>query len=200
MPSGLTTPPTIPAGTLCAGPQPVLVAAGDLLLRPWQHADVPAFLAAYDDPAIQRWHTRRPSSADHVRAWFAEYRRDWAEARGAHWAVTSGGAVLGRIAVRGMDLDDGVASCAYWVVPAARGAGVAARALTAVAAWALGAAGFHRLELEHSTRNQASCRVATRAGFPLEGTRRSAAVHADGRHDMHLHARISADARPPATG
>ncbi|MFC7484563.1 GNAT family N-acetyltransferase [Luedemannella flava] len=64
------------------------------------------------------------------------------------------------------------------------------RALTALSAWTLGPAGFHRLYLEHSTRNGASCRVATKAGFALEGTQRSAAVHADGRHDMHLHARI----------
>jgi RimJ/RimL family protein N-acetyltransferase len=59
-----------------------------------------------------------------------------------------------------------------------------------VSDWALGGAGFHRLELDHSTRNDASCRVATKAGFAPEGTKRSAAVHADGRHDMHLHARI----------
>ncbi|MFG1696802.1 GNAT family N-acetyltransferase [Nonomuraea sp. NPDC049309] len=63
-----------------------------------------------------------------------------------------------------------------------------ARALTAPTGWALGAIGFHRPELEHSTRNAASCRVAAKRGYLLEGTKRSAAVHDDGRHDMHLHA------------
>jgi len=63
---------------------------------------------------------------------------------------------------------------------------VAARALTAMSLWALGEAGFHRLHLSHSTRNEASCRAAVTAGFLLEGTKRSDAVHADGRHDMHL--------------
>jgi hypothetical protein len=38
-----------------------------------------------------------------------------------------------------------------------------------------------------------SCKVATKAGYLLEGTKRSAAVHDDGRHDMHLHARIRED-------
>ncbi|MFI7547130.1 GNAT family N-acetyltransferase [Actinoplanes sp. NPDC049599] len=194
MPSILTTPPALPAGTLAAGPQPVLAAAGGLLLRPWEASDVPVFLAAYRDPEIQRWHTRQPASADHVRSWFAQYRRDWAQEQGGHWAVTGdGGAVLGRLAMRGWDLNDGVATCAYWMLPAARGAGVATRALAALSAWALGDAGFHRLELDHSTRNQASCRVATKAGFALEGTKRSAAVHSDGRHDMHLHARLRDD-------
>ena len=36
-------------------------------------------------------------------------------------------------------------------------------------------------------------RVATRAGFRLEGTKRGDALHADGWHDMHLHARVSCD-------
>lgn len=106
------------------------------------------------------------------------------------------GEVLGRIALGSMDLDDGVASCAYWVLPAARGAGVAPAALHALSEWALAPGRFHRLYLDHSTRNQASCRVALKAGFALEGTRRSAAVHADGRHDMHLHARIREDRGP----
>lgn len=193
MTSNLSTPPAIRAGTLAAGPQPVLAAAGGLLLRPWEATDATVFLAAYRDPAIRHWHTRRPASEDQARAWFEQYRRDWAQETGGHWAVTGGGDVLGRIALRGLNFDDGVAECAYWVLPAARGAGVASRALTALSAWALGPTGFHRLEVEHSTRNNASCRVAVASGFLLEGTKRSSAVHSDGRHDMHLHARIRGD-------
>lgn len=196
MRSILSTPPAIPAGTLAVGPQPRLPAAGGLLLRPWEPSDAPAFLAAYRDPEIQHWHTRHPASAEQVREWFDQYRQAWVQETGASWAVTRGGGeVLGRIAIGGLNLDDGVAGCAYWVLPAARGAGVAARALTALSAWALGEAGFHRLQLDHSTRNTASCRVAGKAGFRLEGIKRSDAVHSDGRHDMHLHARIRGDQR-----
>ena len=57
--------------------------------------------------------------------------------------------------------------------------------------WAFGEAGFHRLELQHSTRNLASCRVAEKSGFALEGTKRSSLLHDDGWHDMHLHGRVS---------
>ena len=35
--------------------------------------------------------------------------------------------------------------------------------------------------------------MAAKAGFALEGTKRSALLHADGWHDMHLHARIRGD-------
>jgi RimJ/RimL family protein N-acetyltransferase len=154
------------------------------------------FLSAYRDPEIRHWHTRQPGSAEQVLEWFEQYRQAWAQETGASWAVTRGGdEVLGRIAMGSVNLNDGVAGCAYWVLPAARGAGVASNALTALSGWALGEAGFHRLHLDHSTRNHASCRVAVKSGFVLEGTKRSDAVHADGRHDMHLHARIRADER-----
>ncbi|TDC02689.1 N-acetyltransferase [Nonomuraea longispora] len=187
----LSTPPVIPSGSLADSPQPVLPASGGVLLRPWERADAPAFLAAYRDDEIRRWHTRRPSGETQVLQWFDTYQQDWEREKGGHWAVTrDGGEVLGRIALRGPDFDDGTAGVAYWVLPAARGAGVASRALTTLTAWALEEIGFHRLELDHSTRNAASCRVATKSGYLLEGTKRSAAVHDDGRHDMHLHACI----------
>lgn len=189
----LSTPPVIEPGSLAASAQPRLSADG-LLLRPWEAADAPVFLSAYEDPALRRWHTRRPTSEAQVVEWFDGYRQDWERERGAHWAVTGdGGRVLGRIALRGLDFDDGVAWVGYWVLPAARGAGVATRALAAVSSWALDGIGFHRLELEHSTLNDASCGVARKAGYLLEGTKRRAAVHDDGPHDMHLHARVRGD-------
>ncbi|MFG1603914.1 GNAT family N-acetyltransferase [Actinoplanes sp. NPDC049265] len=193
----LVTPPVIAAGSLARTPQPVLRSGepgepGDLVLRPWVSADLTDFVAAYQDPAICRWHTNRPASLDEARAWFAAYAEDWAGERGGHWAVTRNDAVVGRIAVRGFNFAAGLAGCAYWVVPAARGRGVAPAALRTVSEWAFDV-GFHRLHLDHSTRNPASCRVATKAGFRPEGIERGAAVHEDGRHDMHLHARVRGD-------
>ncbi|MGW2556308.1 GNAT family N-acetyltransferase [Streptomyces sp. NPDC001635] len=194
MTRALSTPPVIPSGRLAGSPQPILHATGNLLLRCWEPADAPAFLSAYQDHEIRRWHTRRPSTEPQVRQWFDAYRLEWEREEGGHWAITRDGLeVLGRIALRGFDFDDGIAGVAYWVLPAARSAGVASRAVSALTAWALNEIGFHRLQLDHSTRNHASCRVATKSGYLLEGTKRSAALHDDGRHDMHLHARIRDD-------
>ncbi|MFF1921210.1 GNAT family N-acetyltransferase [Streptomyces sp. NPDC058221] len=194
MTRALSTQPAITAGSLASSPQPVLPAAGGLLLRPWGGGDVQGFLSAYRDADIRRWHTRRPSTEAQVREWFDAYSRDWQQEKGGHWAVTrDGGEMVGRIALRCLDFDDGVADVAYWVLPAARGAGVATRAVATLTDWALDEVGFHRLQLDHSTRNAASCAVATKSGYLLEGTKRSAAVHDDGRHDMHLHARIRGD-------
>jgi RimJ/RimL family protein N-acetyltransferase len=49
------------------------------------------------------------------------------------------------------------------------------------------------MEINHSTQNPASCRVAEGAGYLAEGVKRSEALHADGWHDMHQHARIATD-------
>ncbi|RQX40895.1 GNAT family N-acetyltransferase, partial [Micromonospora chalcea] len=92
----VSTPPAVPAGTLAAGPQPTLPAEGGLVLRPWADGDAPTVLAAYQDPEIRRWHTRRPASPEQVLQWFAHSRRAWQEETGASWAVTRGDEVVGR--------------------------------------------------------------------------------------------------------
>jgi RimJ/RimL family protein N-acetyltransferase len=100
--------------------------------------------------------------------------------------------MVGRVGIKSFDLSDCIGELAYWVMPAARGHGVAKRAVAAVCGWAFDVLGLHRLELIHATGNPASCRVATAAGFGIEGTMRQHARHEDGWHDMHLHACLSA--------
>lgn len=75
MTRALSTPPVISAGVLAGSPQPVLPAAQGLPLRPWEPADVPAFLSAYADDEIRRWHTRRPLTQAHVHQRHAELCR-----------------------------------------------------------------------------------------------------------------------------
>ncbi|MFH9007772.1 GNAT family N-acetyltransferase [Streptomyces afghaniensis] len=172
-------------------PQPTL-ATGDLLLRPWRAGDAPAVYEVFQDPVMHQWHARTAGSEEEVADWIRDWHQAWEEEREAQWAVVDADSdrLLGRVALREIRLGDGTAEVAYWTVPAARGRGVAARATTALARWALDEIGFHRLELLHAVRNEASCRVATRTGFALEGTKRSAILHPDGWHDMHLHARV----------
>ncbi|MFF4950909.1 GNAT family N-acetyltransferase [Streptomyces chattanoogensis] len=189
--------PAIPAGTLCAAAQPSLASCdGELLLRPWAGDDAAVLLAAYQDSVIQRWSVRRLRSREDAAEWIAVWGREWQRESSAHWAVARAddGAVVGRVSLRRMDLLHGLGDCAYWVLPQARGKGIAPRSLATLADWAFDEAGFHRLELMHSDRNEASCRVAAKAGFAGEGIRRSALLHADGWHDMHQHARVQGDA------
>ncbi|MER6714204.1 MULTISPECIES: GNAT family N-acetyltransferase [unclassified Streptomyces] len=187
--------PVLTAGTLTRRPQPTLPADGGLLLRPWRAEDAPAVYEVFQDPVMHQWHARTADSEAETAGWIRDWHRAWEEEREAQWAVVDAGsgALLGRVALREMRLDDGTAEVAYWTVPEARGRGVAARATTALTRWALDEVGFHRLELLHAVRNAASCRVAARTGFALEGTKRSSALQPDGWHDMHLHARVRGD-------
>ncbi|MEU1150479.1 GNAT family N-acetyltransferase [Streptomyces sp. NPDC005863] len=183
----------VAAGALARRAQPTLPVPGGLVLRPWSSADAPAVYEAFQDPVIQRWHARVADSESEVRGWIEGWRGAWEEERDAYWAVAEGGSdvVVGRVALRGIVLADGQAEVAYWTMPGARGRGVAPRAVVALAEWSFGEVGLHRLELTHATANEASCRVALKTGFAVEGTKRSAVLHEDGWHDMHLHARVA---------
>jgi RimJ/RimL family protein N-acetyltransferase len=152
-------------------------------------------MAAYRDPEIQRWHVRRADSVGEAAEWIAAWRAGWAAETEAHWAVVDAatGVLRGRAALKALEFADGTAEVAYWTVAEARGQGVGPRAVEAMATWAFTAAGFHRLGLSHAVGNAASCRVAVKTGFAAEGVRRSAWRQADGRHDVHLHARLRSD-------
>lgn len=179
----------VPAGQLRRQAQPTLT-VDELTVRPWRASDAAAVVAAYRDRQIQRWHVRTMDEPA-AQAWVASWADRWAAETAASWAVTDGAVLLGRTGFRAVDLAAGSAEAAYWTVPAARGRDIAARALRAVSGWMLAAVGLHRLELSHSVENPASCRVAAKAGYAYEGTRRRQALHSDGWHDMHLHALIA---------
>jgi len=188
------TDPVVAAGGLSRLAQPVLN-IDDLVLRPWQREDAPAVVAAYADPNIRQWHARS-MDLDEALAWIETWPLRWQNETDCGWAVAGEGVVLGQISLRGVNLDAGLSGISYWVMPHARGRRIAARALAAATQWAFSELGLHRTEILHSTRNLASCRVAERAGYVGEGVKRSEALHADGWHDMHQHARIATD--PPA--
>ena len=147
---------------------------------------------AYGDPAIRRWHVRSMNEAEALQ-WVAERSDRWRAETGVDWAIVDRGSVVGRIGFRELDLAEGRGEAAFWVLSRARRRGIAVRALRAATGWMFTQAGFHRLELMHSTDNDASCRVARRAGYRLEATQRERVLHADGWHDMHLHVRLADD-------
>jgi RimJ/RimL family protein N-acetyltransferase len=177
-------------GCFAAVAQPT-VGDRSLTLRPWREEDVPVLVTAYGDPAIVRWHCRTLDAAE-AAEWIAMRSAAWGREEGGDWAVLLGENVAGRVSMRRLDLAEGRAELGYWVLPERRGTGIAASAVGLLAGWLFGV-GMHRLELVHSVQNAASCAVARRARFQLEGTLREGLLHADGWHDAHVHARLSGD-------
>ncbi|GIG92864.1 GNAT family N-acetyltransferase [Plantactinospora endophytica] len=197
-------PPILPTGTLGGIRQPRLAADdGTIALRPWRVDDAGAVRAAFDCPQIQRWHLRRMDGDAEARDWTAQWPARWAAESDASWAVVepSSDRPLGQVGLRDIRFDQASAEVSYWVLPAARGDGLAGRAVRLLQAWAFDRLGLHRLDLRHSAVNSASCRVAGKLGYPVEGTLRGAWWHADGWHDVHLHARLRDDGdRAAASG
>lgn len=89
-------------------------------------------------------------------------------------------------------IEDVFASIGYRIAPWARGAGAATTAVRAITGWGFGALNLVRISLYHAVENEASCRVAHKTGFALEGELRSSQRCGDGKiHDEHLHARLN---------
>lgn len=190
---------TSPAAPLTA----VTLEVGDLLLRPFRESDEPAVGEAMSDPGILRWAAGMAvlaaPEAERGRRWL-EPRIGWDEGN-ATLAVTdaAAGTLVGMVSLRDINRIPGQGIMAYWVLPGFRGRGVAPRAMDAFARWAFrpagaGGPGLHRINLTHVVLNTASCRVAEKTGFRLEGTMRDEFVEPDGRrYDSHLHARLATD-------
>ncbi|MCY1137340.1 GNAT family protein [Actinoplanes sp. Pm04-4] len=169
--------------------------AAGLELRPWRVHDAAAMVAAGQDPAIRRWNRFVVDSPTEARRRIERMRERWLSEQSALWAIapTGAGEPVGLIGWSDIDLAEGSAEVLYWILPAGRGRGVAVEATRRLSRWGFDDLGLHRLRLCHSTANEASCRVAAKAGFAVEGTMRSALLHEDGWHDQHLHALVQGD-------
>lgn len=78
------------------------------------------------------------------------------------------GALVGLANAKNVDWVHGCFQAGYWLVPAARGKGLATRALRELSSWGR-LRGLHRMELVIGKHNRASRAVAERAGAQLEG-------------------------------
>ena len=179
---------------------PERVDGDGLVLRSFRDGDVTALVAAFADPEIVRWNPG-PSADDDDLAWVREWmgrRNDWTPGDHVSWAVADAdGALVGSVSLHQVDWDQRDAEIGYWVAPTARGRGVATLAVRIAADYAFHRLDLHRVYLFHASENVASCRVAERAGFSLEGTLRGSHRYADGRyHDEHVHGRLHDDSPP----
>lgn len=170
-----------------------------LLLRLPEPTDAAAAVEMLRDPETVRWNPV-PSVVDVASAveWCAR-GADWADGSHATWSVveTATGEFVGSVAIHSINPEQCDAEIGYRIAPPARGKRFAGEAVDAASRWAFGELGLVRIELVHAVANPASCAVARRAGFPLEGRLRQSFVYGDGRrYDEHLHARLATDPAP----
>lgn len=177
--------------------EPVELKAGDgsLRLRPPHRREADGALAMLTDADVAQWNPA-PLVVDlpSARAW-CERGADWSAGGHATFSIFDAvGDYAGNISLFDLDLEQAVGSVGYRIAPRHRSRGIASAALAAVRDWVFSDVGLMRLQLFHAVPNVASCRVAERCGFALEGVLRSGSVFGDGeRYDEHLHARLATD-------
>ena len=175
-------------------PDPPL-ADGVIRLDRMSRGDLSDLLELVEDEAIKEF-TLVPTAAGEsfVRSWIRGYEDGWRGGTRAGFIVRSvEGDFLGFASMFRLDLPAREAEIGYAVAPAARGRGVAGRALALLTGWGLDELGLERLELRIAVTNPASERVATRAGYTREGILRRVHFKEGRRVDLGVWSRLRGD-------
>jgi RimJ/RimL family protein N-acetyltransferase len=174
-------------------PDPPLAGPG-FVLRAYREDDVETYAAAVAEPETARWLNSYASgdAASDIR--FAEAGRAAGEVLVLTIADAGTDAYLGMIALLPQAWD--TAELAYLVVPEARGRGIAPAAVGLLGDWAIEHLGVQRLQLRIDPENEASHRVAVRAGYRREGIARSSFALRGERRDSVMYSLLPSDPRP----
>jgi ribosomal-protein-alanine N-acetyltransferase len=181
-------------------PFPALtVATPRLTVRPLAADDAKHVDEIFADRTTRRW---LPLPPDHEPvdglAWCTEVpagRR--ARGSGDHYGVIrrEDERLVGCLWIRRTDWTARTTEVWYAVARAARGFGVAAEALDALAIAMILEHGFHRVEVRVAPGNVGSRRVVEKAGFTYEGLLRNAGHVHSGRVDLEAWSLVAADLR-----
>jgi RimJ/RimL family protein N-acetyltransferase len=175
---------------------PVEIVAGRYQLRPPSLRDAEDLLALALDPETRLWGPiGTVTDLEGARAWCRKWS-DWNGGSAAEFGIydATEGRYLGRVSLHHLDFANQSAEIGYHTAPWARGNGIASAAVRSAVQWGFGALDLVRIQLFHASDNAASCRVAERLGFVLEGETRSSYRYGDGKlHNEHLHGRLATD-------
>ena len=167
----------------------------EIRLEPLTQEHLPPMLALTEDPDVVRF-TRVPAGADEafVRGWIKRYEGGWDDGSRAGFAIRArDGGFLGFAAVVDLDLEHREGEIGYMVAPAARGRGVAPRAVELLTRWGFDELDLIRLELRIDVQNPSSERVAERAGYQRAGVLRNVRFKEGHRCDLAVWSRLSQD-------
>ncbi len=158
-----------------AWPDDLVLVDGDVILRRWRPDDAPAVVRACEDEEISRWIPviPRPYGLADAVEFLAEADEEWRTGSSRAFAIVDPeDRLLGAVTLHGPE--GHLAEIGYWLDAAARGRGVATRAVRLLTDHAFRAdPALIRIGLRTLSGNTASGAVARRAGFTFEGVLRS---------------------------
>lgn len=156
----------------------ISISTDRLVLRPYEEADLPAFVEMMNDELVTAWTSvPHPYTRSHAEDWVRRIApAERTEGRGIVFAVTEflTQRLVGTVHLHGTDWRIRATQVAYVTAPWARGEGYATESVLAVAQWLFGDRGFERLELRTAADNTASQQVAQKIGCISEGVLRNA--------------------------
>jgi [ribosomal protein S5]-alanine N-acetyltransferase len=139
---------------------------GVVILRASEPADLPAIDAGIHDPDVIRWIGPPEGSAIDV---LALNQRRWAGGSPTLSICTPDGSCVGLAWVNVRGTDPSTGALGYWLLPRARGRGLATRAVRLLSAWAARDLGMTNLRIVVEPENLGSRGVAERSGFRQTG-------------------------------
>jgi RimJ/RimL family protein N-acetyltransferase len=172
---------------------------GVVRVRGWRPDDLWARVEAWRDPSLMRFMLQPAPpepSVEEAAAWLdlRERRRRQGEALFLVVADASDDRACGSVWLWNVDATNRRGEVGYWLLRAARGRGLATRAVRLVCAYAFERLGLERLELFTLPGNAASERVAERAGFQREALLRAYRRAPSGRVDVTAFSLLAEDA------
>jgi RimJ/RimL family protein N-acetyltransferase len=170
-------------------PQPIELPVGGLddgavAIRPFRIEDAPVLVAGIDADVVRfaslKWADATADRlADEIAAdWPARAREGRAASLSIRDARTDD--LDGYFLVYNVDRWEGRCEIGFWVLPHARGQGVASRAVGLIARWAFDDLALIRIQATTDVDNVASQRVLEKNGFRREGLLRSLTRREDG--------------------
>ena len=134
----------------------------NVLLRPSDPADLPAIDVGQHDPDVVRW-IGTPWPLDEV---LPRNARSWSENGSPTLAICElDGTCVGLVWMNVRETDRSTGYVGYWLLPEARGRGMATAAVRLMAIWALRELPIATVRLTTAPENERSKRVAERSGF-----------------------------------
>jgi [ribosomal protein S5]-alanine N-acetyltransferase len=135
-------------------------------LRAWRKTDLPTIVEASRDPYIPKVTTvPTPFTKRAGERWLERQDVRSRGGLGVSLAIEEAGCDEAVGAVVLMHRGNGVYGVGYWLLPPARGRGLASRAVALAVGWALAQPGVDELEALVEPWNEASIRLAERVGF-----------------------------------
>jgi [ribosomal protein S5]-alanine N-acetyltransferase len=173
------------------------IAERGVVLRDAAERDIPEILIAHqDDPQLYvRLGLDRPPSGAELGRQIEEATSERRSGIRARLTILeeSSDEFRGRILVHNVDWENARAELGVWVVPHARGKGLARTSLRLAARWLFETCRLARVELLTEPENEPMLRAAQGAGFSHEGVLRRHSRGGEGRRDMVILSLIASD-------